>query len=215
MSARAGLQASRRLQRGFTLVELLVALAVMAVLSGLAWRGLDAMLRTRVATEQAAQRTQRLAATMSQWQSDLEALHFSGVVPALRFDGATLRLTREQPAGVQVVAWSLREGALWRSAQPPVTQARDLREQWRAAALPATAQSALKLLSEAESVQIYFHRDFAWTNAQSSGDRAEGAGDTAAEDAATNEKLPSGVRLLLALPQGRITRDIVLAPQEP
>jgi prepilin-type N-terminal cleavage/methylation domain-containing protein len=32
---------------GFTLVEVLVALAVMAVIAGMAWQGIDAMVRSR------------------------------------------------------------------------------------------------------------------------------------------------------------------------
>ena len=36
---------------GFTLVEVLVALSILAVLAGLAWRGLDGMLRARDASD--------------------------------------------------------------------------------------------------------------------------------------------------------------------
>ena len=36
-----------RRARGFTLVEVLVALAIMALLATMAWQGVDAMARTR------------------------------------------------------------------------------------------------------------------------------------------------------------------------
>ena len=38
-------------QRGFTLVELLVALMVMALLAVLSWRGLDGMTRAQTQTQ--------------------------------------------------------------------------------------------------------------------------------------------------------------------
>lgn len=37
-----------RRSRGFTLVEVLVALFIMALMAGLAWRGLDGVLRVGV-----------------------------------------------------------------------------------------------------------------------------------------------------------------------
>ena len=117
--------------RGFTLVEVLVALAVMAVLSGLAWRGVDAMVRAREAGEAAAQRALRLSTAVAQWEQDLQAVFPTGRVPALRFDGATLRLTREMPQGVQVVAWSWRGGAWTRWASPPATRDDELLAAWQ------------------------------------------------------------------------------------
>ena len=39
---------------GFTLVEVLVALVIMAVLAGMAWRGVDGMARSRSASNDAA-----------------------------------------------------------------------------------------------------------------------------------------------------------------
>ena len=36
-----------RMRRGFTLVEVLVALSIMAVLATMAWQGIDGMVRAR------------------------------------------------------------------------------------------------------------------------------------------------------------------------
>jgi general secretion pathway protein J len=67
---------------------------------------------------------------------------------------------------------------------------------------------------------VYFWRGNSWSNAQSTGDiaappaaGASGAGTGGA--AADREKLPSGVRIVLSLPAGTLTRDVVLAPQTP
>ena len=38
-------------QQGFTLVELLIAITLMAVLAGLSWRGLDSLMRSRDITQ--------------------------------------------------------------------------------------------------------------------------------------------------------------------
>ena len=50
---------STRLQTGFTLVEVLVALALMAVLAGMAWQGLDGISRARTASQQRVEQTLR------------------------------------------------------------------------------------------------------------------------------------------------------------
>ena len=46
--------------RGFTLVEVLVALVVMSILAGLSWQGVDAMVRSRDAVGATAERGLRL-----------------------------------------------------------------------------------------------------------------------------------------------------------
>jgi general secretion pathway protein J len=66
------------------------------------------VLRGRDGQPRAIDRTTRLATVLTQWEQDLQAVHDTGVVPALAFDGQTLRLTRRVEGGVQLVAWSLR-----------------------------------------------------------------------------------------------------------
>jgi general secretion pathway protein J len=191
--------------RGFTLVEVLVALAVMAVLSGLAWRGVDAMVRSREAGEAAAL---RLSTAVAQWEQDLQAVFPTGRVPALRFDGATLRLTREMPQGVQVVAWSWRGGAWTRWASPPATRDDELLAAWqRSLLLLGGEPGTLRLLEGVGGARLAFHRG-GWSNAQSTGDRA---GEAA--PAGQDEKLPRAVRLAMDLPQGELTRIVQLPPQ--
>jgi hypothetical protein len=65
----------------------------------------------------------------------------------------------------------------------------------------------------------YFHRDNAWTNAQSTGDRKAEPG-TPTESAppgalppSGEERLPNAVRLVLSLPAGTLTRDLLMPPQ--
>jgi general secretion pathway protein J len=196
--------------RGFTLVEVLVALVIMATMAGLAWQGLDGVLRARDAGAGRLDRTTRLDTVITQWEQDLAALHDDPAVPALGFDGQTLRLTREAGAGVQLVAWSLREGVWRRWASPPTARQAELREHWlRSQQLLGNEPGQLRLFDGVADWQVYFYRGNAWSNAQSSGDVAA----EPATAAGVREQLPAGVRLVVDLGGGALTRDVALAPQ--
>lgn len=95
---------------GFTLVELLVALSVMAVLALLSWRGIDGLLRTQQMVRERTDQTAVLQTGLAQWTADLEALIAMPPLPALDFDGRVLRLVRVDTSlpgqPLRVVAWS-------------------------------------------------------------------------------------------------------------
>ena len=217
---------SRRPSRpqGMTLVEVLVALAIMAVLAALGWRGVDGMVRTKEISQAAAERTLRLATVMSQWEQDLQSVFDTGTVPPLAFDGSTLRLTRRAGAGVQMVAWAVNDGVWRRWASPAVTRQGDLQEAWlRSQQLIGTEEGQVRLLEGATGWQMYFFQGNSWSNAQSSGNLASPAAPStpppappsgaSAPQAAPRAALPGGVRMVLDLPGGALTRDVALGPQ--
>ena len=203
--------------RGFTLVEVLVALFVMALLAAMAWRGVDGIARAKSAGQERMELTLRLDTVLTQWEQDLNSVHDNLAVQALAFDGATLRIVRHTEGGVQLVLWSVRQGEWLRWAGPAVTRASDLQEQWmRSQQLQGTEPQWLHTMKGLTGWQLYCFRGSTWSNCQSTGDVAS---PSAAASTPARQQLPTGVRLVLnfsgAPLQGSLTRDVVLAPQMP
>ena len=101
---------------GFTLVEVLVAMVVMAIMSLIAWQGVDVISRTRESNQLHLEQVLRLETVIAQWEQDLAALQETTAVPALRCDGRAVRLTRRAEGGMQVVSWALQpddRGGTW------------------------------------------------------------------------------------------------------
>ena len=164
---------AHRLRTGFTLIEVMVALVVLSVMALMGWRGIEAMLRTREIAQANLETTARLLTVLAQWEQDLQQLEEgrdSGV-DALSFDGATLRITRHRPEGLQLVAWGVREGSLYRWESRVARTRGELQTAW------AQSQQALlldgrrlKALEGVQGWQMYFFRGNSWSNAQSADD---------------------------------------------
>jgi general secretion pathway protein J len=218
------LQIPIRLQCGFTLIEVLVALVLVSLMSLLAWRGIDGMNQAVQQTAVHEEGAQRLTIALAQWSADLDAISETGLVKALDYDGQLLRLTRRsnEPSGVTVVAWVIRSGRLLRYASPAVTDKTALQMAYAAAArwgrtpLPEDAARTVDLLA-ASSWQIFYYRGESWSNPQSSAGASGGPlgpPGGALSGAASANALPDGVRLVLDLSPGAgwagtITRDWV------
>jgi len=164
----------RSAARGFTLVEVLVALLIMATMAAMAWRGIDALIKSREIAQGHLAQTARLQTVLAQWEADLRALQDSkSDVPALGFDGGSLTLTRQAPEGLQVVVWSLREGALYRWESPPVlTKAAIEDQRQRSQQQLAQRNQALRAIDGVAGWQFYCYWGNAWSNCQSSGNTA-------------------------------------------
>jgi general secretion pathway protein J len=120
-------------QNGLTLVELLVAISVLAFVAVLGYRGLDGIVRARVALTSDLDQTRGMQLAFAQLQSDSAHLAGPAMIPgreALVADQGRLTLVRtvfadNQPPRLQVVTYRLRDGILIRRESAAT---RDLKE---------------------------------------------------------------------------------------
>lgn len=126
-----------RPQAGFTLIEVLVALALMALVSLMAWRGLASVSGARDRIEQQAEDVDAIVRTLGQLARDVE-LSYSGpgfdpagqdaqaYTSGLRLlrrasGGPVFEILRPDPDGNglwQRVQWQVRKDGLWRASGP-------------------------------------------------------------------------------------------------
>ncbi|MES3003016.1 MAG: prepilin-type N-terminal cleavage/methylation domain-containing protein [Pseudomonadota bacterium] len=207
-----------RATQGFTLVELLVALFVMALLAILSWRGLDGMVRAQEATQSRSDGVLTMQVGLAQWAADLDALEQLPQATAIEWNGRVFRMTRRSTStatdGVLVVGWTRRvvNGAgtwlRWQSA--PVATRGDLENAWLAADT-WSQNPGEDLIRREVSVaplddwQIYFFRENAWTNPLSSDVKTATPGGVLPGAPAVQSiaVIPDGVRLVLTLPAGQ------------
>jgi general secretion pathway protein J len=200
--------------RGFTLVEVLVALAAMALLSVMAWSGIDAMHRAETGTRARSEDVLALQTGLSQWRTDLDALTQLAPVGGMDFDGRVVRLTRIARTGdapdsaIVVVAWGARltdgqrQWLRWQSA--PLRTREQLQMAWQQAALwgqnPTDELRRQEVpIASIDEWQVFYFRNNSWSSPLSSA----GAGTE------VQTALPDGVRLLLKLSEGQVLSGLL------
>ncbi|HEX5354975.1 MAG TPA: prepilin-type N-terminal cleavage/methylation domain-containing protein [Aquabacterium sp.] len=217
-------------QRGFTLIEVLVSLLILAVLAATAWKGMDGISTARQVADGNLKQTLRLQSVMTQMEADLGQVIDTVIVNGLQFDGAHLRLTRRTAEGVQVVVWYVQRGRLLRWSSPVTYKVGELQKYWMSSyQLRGKEPGTLTALKGVEQWQVYCFRSGNMSNCQSTGNvfsqtaAAQGAasGATGGQSGLSGllrEQLPNALRSQLTLGEGSgfggtLTRDMMLAPQ--
>lgn len=149
-------------QRGFTLVELLVAITVLAIVAVLGWRGLDAIVRARVALTADLEQTRGMQLAFAQLQNDCARIADGRELrnrPTLQAEPNRLTLVRNvfadnQPTRVQVVAYRVVDGKLERRESVPVRDIRELDTQWTAALADSDRNQPVPLQEKVISMNL-------------------------------------------------------------
>lgn len=216
---------------GFTLIEVLIALALMALMAMLTWRGIDGMARAQTQTRQTTNDALALQAGLTQWRADLDTIAAwpapatTGsantapltVARSLAWNGGALLLTRTDalgPAnGLRVVAWTRQSATGWwlRWQSAPFTSMQGWDSAWNAAARWGQEASVSGLAAStgggAQAVAIVRADDwrlYYFRNNAWSNSLSSADSNAAANSAgAASVNLPDGIRLMLTLSTGQ------------
>ncbi|NEX61355.1 PulJ/GspJ family protein [Noviherbaspirillum galbum] len=183
---------------GFTLVELLVAITVLAIVAVLGWRGLDTIVRARVGLTDDLEQTRGMQLAFAQMQSDCDRI----VLPSTLNNRATLavdqgRITmirvvfaENQPSRMQVVAYRLRDGKLTRYESAGTRDLKELDAVWQAV-LTDTNPPGVQLESNVASmaVQSWYRDQQGWRQ----------PGQSPNSNAVGDSAMPTGLQVDLQL----------------
>jgi general secretion pathway protein J len=210
---------------GFTLIEVMVSLLIMAILAAMAFRGIDALVHAKDTALTSTDQTLKLNTGMSQFEYDVSQSIDSKVLPsAIMFDGATLRFARRTPDGIQLVLWTLQDRRWQRWASPPTVQTAQLTEAWmRSQQWGAVSGDAVTVLDNVDDFQVYLCNPAAvatsgcsWNNVQSTQgatpatpppSTASGTPGAPPVTAVPVVAQPNGIRITLKLSDGQIMRE--------
>ena len=164
----------RHSRRGFTLIELLVAITILGVIAVLGWRGLDSIVRARLALTSDLEQTHGMQLAFAQMQSDCGLIADAvllGTRPNLLSDQGRLLIVRKvyaenQPSRLQVVAYRLRQGALMRSESDATRDLDQLDQFWQAASADTNNSNSVTLKTGIDAMTVKSWDGNAWSMVQ-------------------------------------------------
>ena len=156
--------------RGFTLIELLVAISILAMVAVLGWRGLDGIVRARVALTEQMEMTRGMQLAFAQMQSDCEHAADAGLLgrrPYLIQAENRITLVRtvfneNEPARLQVIAYRLVDGRLNRRESNTTRDLVELDALWQASLSDTDPTPPVTLQSGVTSMGVRVWQNNAW-----------------------------------------------------
>ena len=123
---------------GLTLIELLIAISVLGFVTVLGWRGLDSIVRTRIALTNDLEQARGMQLAFAQLQIDCAHLGSPYTLPnraSLDVKQGQLTLVRtvyaeNQPSRMQVIAYRLKDGVLTRTESAATRDLQELDNLW-------------------------------------------------------------------------------------
>ena len=159
--------------RGFTLVELLVAISILAIVAVLGWRGLDSIVRARASLTTQMETTRGMQLAFAQLQSDCEHITSASVInnrPFLLTGNDRITMVREvftenQPSRLQVVAYRVINGTLVRRESNVTRDLAELDALWQAAVSDTATDGSVGLQTGVASMQVLVWQNGGWRQA--------------------------------------------------
>lgn len=147
---------------GLTLIELLVSISILSFIAILGWRGLDSIVRTRIALTADLEQTRGMQLAFAQMQSDCAHLaSATGLPDRMPLVAAQERLTLvrtvladNQPSRLQVVTYRVRSGVLTRHESVSTRDLNELGILWRTAANDTGPNQEVALLSDVAAMTM-------------------------------------------------------------
>lgn len=181
---------------GLTLVELLIAISVLGIVAVLGWRGLDGIVRSRIALTDDLEQTRGMQLAFAQLQSDCAHLANGAILQnrlPLLIDQGRLSLVRtvfadDQPTRLQVVTYRISNGVLTRRESAATRDLNELDKLWLIAGTDADTTQPVKLQSGVSMMSMRLWDGGAW--------RTAGA---LPPGTATVPPVPSGLEITLQL----------------
>lgn len=210
--------AAARGRRGFTLVELLVAITVLAIVAVLGWRGLDSIVRSRIALTTDLEQTRGLQLAFAQMQRDTAQIVDLETIPdrlPIMVEPGRIVMVRHvfienQPSRIQLIAYQLENGILSRRESQATRDLKALDSLWMAVTSETGGAPRVALQSGVAGMTVRI-----WLN-DGAGWRIPGVDvvSSAPDSSATTLAVPTGVEVTLQLDgrPGALVKIFLLGP---